>query len=78
MLAIIVDINHFSVLQAICIANNNLCKLRDKLITMLIAGHETTATTFMWTTYYLAQVNHSLGLTGGERCNSNSIQEYYV
>lgn len=33
-----------------------LAQLRDDLMTMLIAGHETTAAVLTWATYYLAQV----------------------
>lgn len=34
-------------------------QLRDDLMTMLIAGHETTAAVLTWATYHLAQVDSS-------------------
>lgn len=36
-----------------------LCQLRDDLMTMLIAGHETTAAVLTWSVFLLAQVYKS-------------------
>jgi hypothetical protein len=37
-------------------------QLRDDLMTMLIAGHETSAAVLTWTTYLLSQVTTALSL----------------
>lgn len=39
---------------------NSIEQLRDDLMTMLIAGHETTAAVLTWSIYLLAQVSYFL------------------
>ena len=54
-------------------------RLRDELVTLLLAGHETTASTLGWTLYLIdshPEVRRAAARRGGRRCSATACRCY--